>query len=200
MCFDNKVNYLLYTIRNIGRLPRIGELKFADGIDQRTFYDNILKKIDKKVSDDSLINGYKLINETLYEFYISEEESDKRVAEFIKKVEDLRKKEEEIKETSEYVEFRLKNDEVIKRAEEIKMEQEKKKLKEHMILEAKREECMKEFKRGLRDNEKCALELVKLYINNGYQSDVDQLITEVCKIIFPNTNALENGNQKVIKK
>ena len=41
MCFDNKVNSILYVVRNIGRLPEEDEFFFEDGEDERVFFDKL---------------------------------------------------------------------------------------------------------------------------------------------------------------
>ena len=74
MCFDNKVNDLLYVIRNIGRLPEEEEFYFEDGEDERVFFDNLAfmniinsEEIEKKPAYKV---GYKLILNILDEFKI----------------------------------------------------------------------------------------------------------------------------------
>ena len=74
MCFDNKVNDLLYVIRNIGRLPEEEEFYFEDGEDERVFFDNLtfmnIINSEELETKPKYKVGYKLILNVLDEFKI----------------------------------------------------------------------------------------------------------------------------------
>lgn len=78
MCFDNKVNELLYVIRNICRLPEEEEFYFEDGEDERAFFDNLefINIINSEELEKKPVYkiGYELILEILDEYKIEDNE------------------------------------------------------------------------------------------------------------------------------
>ena len=78
MCFDNKVNELLYVIRNICRLPEEEEFYFEDGEDERAFFDNLefINIINSEELEKKPVYkiGYELILEILDEYKIGDNE------------------------------------------------------------------------------------------------------------------------------
>ena len=208
MCFDNKVNKLLYTIRNIGRLPNVGEFFFEDKTDQREFYDELKRKcIDENdlLEDDiKRLTAYQLIKNVLSEYKVSDEESEIKVELFRKRLEDIKKQEADQREASRFIKLMILEEIRAEEEEKLKKEQlklEKKRLRQEAKRKKKEDKLLEEIKdNSLNILEKKSLEIVKLYLtDDGKVLDKEQLIDTLCKMWYPEDYKKEKGIQKVIK-